>query len=123
MYSILTKFMNFVTKILRVIQFLGLVYLIIFVICWGAQIMQFDLFYLFGDLYKYTIEFTHAILKVFGWTPSKYTMPFYPLTFYSIMLTFLILFLYNFAFILFARLEKFFIEKSYEKGEKKTTTL
>lgn len=117
MYKFCAKAIKYVVKVLRVIQIALLVYLVIFFFYWGAQIMKGGLVYALEGWYDAPINATKSLLELVNWTPSPDFVLFYPLTFYSIIFLLVILLLYNVLFIPLGSIEKFFVSKSYDKGE------
>ena len=117
MYNYFAKAVKYIVKILRVIQIAATVYFVIFPFYWGAQIFKGGLEYILEGMYTVPINATKSILEAINWTPSPDFELFHPLTFYSIIFLLIVLVLYNVIFIPLGSIEKFFVEKSYDKGE------
>ena len=78
----------------------------------------FSLAYLFAPLFKLPQDFVNWIFVTYKWNiQSKFSI-FLPKMFIACVLSLLILILSNFIFMILGSVERFFVEKSYEKGEK-----
>ena len=119
MYKYLAKFVKILTKLFRFIQICFVVYFIMFLPYWGAQVVNSNFAYKFNWLFNIPTKITESLLLSFNWVPSKEFEVLHPLTFYSILLLFLFLIIFNFIFFPLDNIEKFFVEKSYDKGEHK----
>ena len=116
MYKHGAKFIQYLVKVLRVIQLGATVYFVIFPFYWGAQIFKGSLEYLLEGLYNVPINITKSILESMNWTPAPEFALFHPLTFYAILFTLIALILFNVIFIPLGGVEKFFVEKYYDKN-------
>lgn len=118
MYKTLAGIMKHIIFIFRFFQILGLLYLLLFVIYWFLDIMMSSYSGLFDFLYSTPIELTEKLLDAIGIKLTSEFAVLKPLTFISIILTFIVIIIYNFIFIPLDNILEFFVDKSYEKGEK-----
>lgn len=118
MYWKFSRFIKFLTFILRVIQILGFIYLLAYILYWFCAVARFTLSYYMSPFFELPQEITMNILYFFKVYINNDFSIFKPEIFISGIFTFLFLLLYNFIFIFIGNLERFFVEKSYEKGEK-----
>ena len=118
MYWYIGKFIKLITYTFRVFQFLGIIYFILYVIFWFCAVAQIQFASILAPIFYMPYEITLDILNKTGIHIDKDFRLFCPEIFLSMILTFLVLIIYNFIFIPLGGIEKFFIEKSYDKGEK-----
>lgn len=119
MYSFFAKIVKFITFLLRLLQIAGIVYMVAFVVYWFAQIMKFQWQYNMSEYFAPVYPYTEQIMAQINYEYPKETMVFHPETFASIIIIFQILLTFNFLFVWIGSVEKFFVEKSYEKDEHK----
>lgn len=120
MYSFFAKLWKLFVYIFRVFQVLGIVYFLLFVLVWFFAVAQSPVADTFWGLYKFPYDVTINIFKSFGYRfSSEYSLLRLDIL-ASIFFTFIALLLYNFLFIPMGAIERFFIEKSYAKGEQGT---
>ena len=118
MYWYIGNFIKLITYAFRVIQVLGIIYFIFFVIFWFCSVAQLNFAYAMAPVYSVPYEITINIIKNIGLNIDKDFRLFCPEIFLSMIFTFIVLIVYNFIFIPLGSIEKFFIGKSYDKGEK-----
>ncbi len=119
MYTYLSKFMKYFTKGLRILQGIGVLYFILFFVYWIAKITHLSIAYSMEGLYSFPVNATESFLSAIHLTPSDDFSLLCPVIFIAIVFTFIFLVLFNFIFIPLGNIEKSFVEKSFDKGEKK----
>ena len=119
MYTYLSKFMKYFTIGLRIIQGLSILYFLLFIIFWVSQITHLVFADMMEGLYSWPIDVTKSFLSAIHMMPSDNFEILFPVTFVAIVFVFIFLVLFNFIFIPVGNVEKIFIEKSIDKGEKK----
>ena len=118
MYWYIGKFIKLITYAFRVFQVLGIIYFLVFVIFWFCSVAQLNFASTLAPAFSLPYEITTDILNKTGTHIDKDFRLFCPEIFLSMVLTFIVLIIYNFLFIPLGSIEKFFVEKSYDKGEK-----
>ena len=118
MYKFLANIMHNVVYVFRIIQILGLLYLLLFIIYWFLELIMSSYSGLLEFMYTPTVDLTEKLLSNFGvHLTSEYAI-LKPMIFFSIILTSFLLILYNFIFIPLDNILEFFVDKSYTKGER-----
>ena len=118
MYWFLSRFVNIIAYIFRVLQFVLVVYLIGDILYWFFALGKSIVADLFAPLYKLPVDAVISFFDFFKWDVGEK----FPLLQLEILLSiFVVLFLLiisNVLFIFFGSLEKSLVEKAYDKGEK-----
>ena len=117
MYTFLANIWKLITHAFRVFQFLGVIYFLFYIIFWLCLVAQVPAIYNYSELFRIPQDITYAIFKFFGlrFSPDYTLLRLDVLT--SVGLTFIALLIYNLIFIPLGAIERFFIEKSFNKGE------
>ena len=117
MYSFLANLWKLFTHIFRVFQFLGAAYFILYIIYWLCAVGQASGIFIFSDFFKIPQEITYSILRLLNFRfSSEYSLLRFDIL-SSVFFTLIALLLYNLIFIPLDAVERFFVEKSFEKGE------
>lgn len=118
MYKFFAGIFHNIIYALKFVQILGLFYLLLFVIYWFLEIIMSSYAGMLDFIYTIPIELTEKLFDSFGiQLSSEYTV-LKPMIFFSIVLTFVALLIYNFIFIPLDNILEYFIDKSYSKGER-----
>ena len=114
MYWYVGLFVRFITFLLRVVQVFAVIYFFISIIFWFCAVAQLKIAYSMAPYYQVPVD----IIKGFHIQFDSALTVFHPEIFLAVILLFVFLLLYNLIFIPVGSIEKFFIERSYDKGEK-----
>ena len=114
----IAQVVNKIAYTFRVLQFLLMVYLVIGFIYWILAIGKFIIALFFAPLYVPVINIVNGIAQIINWNIGENFPMLHPEIFCSLFIILIALFISNYLFIAFGNLEKKFVEKSYDSGEK-----
>lgn len=118
MYWFVSKFINKLAYAFRLFQLLLLIYLAIDVIYYVLVLGRFVIATWLDPFYSLPVGAVHVIAEQMNWNIGEKFPMLHPDVFFSMVLLFVILLLSNFFFIVIETIEKKFVERSYDKGEK-----
>lgn len=117
MYTLIAKFINFIKKIFKIIQVLGIVYFVVGIFYWFTEVGRFAIAGQLELFYEPVINLTHQIIKILHIKFIPELSLLQPDVFIAVIIIMLINILYNFIFIPIGAIEQHFVEKSYDKNE------
>ena len=117
MYNFFALILKNINYAFKLIQILGFIYLIFFVIYWICEIMGLSFSGMLDFLYAIPIEMTENLFDNWGINLSSDFSLIKPTIFFSFILTFIAFLIYNLIFIPLGNVEEYFVNKSYEKNE------
>lgn len=107
-----------ITYAFRVVQFLLALYFILDIIYWFCAVFRFSLTVLIGPLFNIPLSWVNSFAGIIKWNVGEKFSMLHPDIFVSIFFILIILIVFNVVFIWFGEVEKKYVEKSYDKGER-----
>ena len=114
----ISKIIDRIIYILRVFQFLLIIYLILGVFYWILVLGNLVLAVYLEPLYQLPIAIVNSIAESINWNIGEKFSMLCPDIFFAIVLIFVAVIISNFIFVILGWMEKKFVEKAYEKGER-----
>ena len=102
----------------RVLQFLLMAYLIIGFIYWVLTVGKFIFALFFAPIYVPVVNIVNGFAKIINWNVGERFPMLHPEIFFALVVIFIALFISNVLFVVLGEIEKKFVEKSYDNGEK-----
>ena len=118
MNEFIAQVINKIAYIFRVLQFLLMAYLAVGFFYWILIVGKFTLAVFFEPLYKPTVNIVNGIAQIINWNIGEKFPMLHPEVFCSLFVIFVALFISNYLFIALGNVEKRYVEKSYDSGEK-----
>ena len=114
----IAQIVNKIAYIFRVFQFLLMIYLIIDFIYWILAVGKFSFALFFKPLYVPVVNMVNGLAEIINWDIGEKFPMLHPEIFCTMFIILIALFISNYLFIFFGNLEKKYVEKSYDSGEK-----